>query len=106
MSATGLFRWLTLLALLFAPLAMIGGGPAMAHDQVVAAGQCADSDKPAEAPASAPVDCMIACAGCLSNPGGRVEARLPLEAAEEPAPVAFGLHGLHPEAATPPPRSS
>jgi hypothetical protein len=106
MSATGLFRWLTLLALLFAPLTMIGGGPAMAHDQTVAAGHCADSDKPAEAPTSAPVDCMIACAGCLPTQSGAPSARLPLEAAARSAPLAFGLRGLHPEAATPPPRSS
>lgn len=106
MSATGLFRWLTLLALLVAPLAMIGGGAATAHVQTVAAGHCAEAEKPAEAPTPAPADCMIACAGCLPAQAGALSAGPRLEAAARPAPLAYRLPGLHPEAATPPPRSS
>jgi hypothetical protein len=85
---------------------MIGGTPAMAHARPAAAGHCAETEKPAEAPASAPVDCMIACAGCLPAQSGTLDVRpRPMEG-DEPAPLAFRLQGLHPEAATPPPRSS
>jgi len=77
----------------------------MAHVQPAAAGHCADSDTPDEAPA-APVDCMVACAGCLPTQGGPPHSRPPLAGKVEPAPLAYSLPGLHPEAATPPPRSS
>lgn len=106
MSATGLTRWLILVALLFAPLAMIGGSPAAAHARPAAAGHCAEDGAPAEAPPAAPADCMIACAGCLPTQGGALAALPRLEAAARPAPLAYCLRGLHPEAATPPPRFS
>jgi hypothetical protein len=106
MSATGLFKWLTFLALLLAPFAMIGGSPASAHAQTVEAGHCAETEKPAEAPPSTPVDCMVACAGCLPTPGAMPAALPSLQAAARSAPIAFCLRGLHPEAAIPPPRLS
>lgn len=106
MSATGLLKWLTLLALLFAPLAMIGGSPAAAHARPAVAGHCAEAEKPVEAPPSAPADCMIACAGCLPTQGGTLSGLPRLEPAAQPAPIAFRIRGLHPEAATPPPRTS
>lgn len=106
MSATGLLRWLILLALLLAPLAMIGGSPAVAHARPAAAGHCAETGKPAEAPPSAPADCMIACAGFLPAQGGGVAGLPRLEPAARPAPAAFRISGLHPEAAIPPPRTS
>ncbi|HEX8626192.1 MAG TPA: hypothetical protein VF782_14095 [Allosphingosinicella sp.] len=106
MSATDLLRWLTLLALLLAPLAMIGGSPAAAHARPAAAGHCAETEKPAEAPPSAPADCMIACAGCLPTQSGTLAVLPGLEAAARPAAIAFRIRGLHPEAATPPPRTS
>lgn len=106
MTAHRLLGWLTLLALLAAPLAMIGGAPAMAHVRPAAVGHCDDREMPAEAPPEAPVDCMIACAGCLPALGGTLAAQPRLAAAAEAAPLAFLLHGLHPEAAIPPPRSS
>ncbi|HYG48520.1 MAG TPA: hypothetical protein VD846_11340 [Allosphingosinicella sp.] len=106
MSATRLLRFLTLLALLLAPLGMIGGGPAMAHARPDATSPCAERNKPAEAPPSAPLDCMVACAGCLPEQGGALAARALPAAAAAPVLLAFRLHGLHPEAATPPPRVS
>jgi hypothetical protein len=106
MSTTALLRWLIFLAMLLAPLAMIGGLPATAHAQPVAAGHCAETGKPIEAPLSAPADCMIACAGCLPTLGGTLAAPPRPEAVARPAPAAFLLHGLQPEAATPPPRFS
>jgi hypothetical protein len=106
MSAPRLLRWLILLALLLAPLAMIGGAPAMAHARPAAAVHCAETEKPAKTPPSAPVDCMIACVGCLPAQGGTLAAQPRPGRATEPEPLAFRLQGLHPEAATPPPRSS
>jgi hypothetical protein len=106
MSASGLVKWLILMALLFAPLAMIGDSPAAAHVRPAASGHCAEGEKPAEAPPAAPADCMIACAVCLPTQGGVLAVLPRLESATRPAAVAFCLHGLHPEAATPPPRFS
>lgn len=104
MSATGLARWLTLLALLLVPFAMTG--ESAAHARPAVEGHCAGTEKPDEAPLSAPADCMIACAGCLPTQGASLAARIRLQPAAEPAPIAFRIRGLHPEAATPPPRSS
>lgn len=106
MSASRLLRWLTLIALLLAPLGMIGGAPAMAHSRPAQAGHCAEKEKPAEAPLSAPVDCMIACAGSLPAQAVALAAQPRPGRAVEPEPLAFRLDGLHPEAATPPPRFS
>ena len=106
MPAPRLLTLLTLLALLLAPLAMLGGAPAMAHAGPEAASHCTETKAPAEAPPAAPVDCMIACAGCLpALPDMLSAGPLPLAAAEI-GPLRFPLHGLHPEAATPPPRFS
>ena len=102
MSAPRLLSWLVSLALLLAPLAMIGGAPAMAHG-AVAASHCTEVDKPAEAPPPAPIDCMIACAGLVSQTTD-VPVRCRRPAAPERLAGASGLPGLAPEAATPPPR--
>lgn len=104
--SANLFRWLILLALLVAPLGMIGGAAAAAHVQTMAAGHCAETDKSAQAPPAAPADCMIACAGCLPAQTGTLSARPGMRAAVRPAPAPYQLRGLHPEAATPPPRFS
>jgi hypothetical protein len=102
MSATRLLQCLTCLALLLAPLSMIGAAPAMARS-VPAAGHCADMERPSKTPPSAPIDCMIACAG-LPAQGCTIAVRPAVPAIAEPQPLASRLHGLHPEAATPPPR--
>lgn len=101
-----LLSWLAFLALLFAPLGMIGGTTGMAHASPAVAGLCDDSEKPAHAPPESPVDCMVACAGCLPALGGALAARPRPEKAAEPAPLDFRIRGLSPEAATPPPRFS
>ena len=107
MSATGLLRCLTLLALFLAPLAMIGGQPLAAHARSAAASDhCAESEKPVETAPAAPADCMIACTGCLPTQGGGPAIFPRLEPAARQAPVAIRIHGLHPEAETPPPRFS
>jgi hypothetical protein len=103
MSAIRLLRWLTCVALFLAPLGMIGTAPAMAHDGVPAARHCADMDHPSKVPPSSPIDCMIACAG-LPTQGGALVVRLVPPVSPEPRALASRLHGLHPEAATPPPR--
>lgn len=105
MSTPRLLRWLTLIALLLAPLAMIGGAPAMAHDHVAAAGHCDDMGSRDETPAPAPVDCTIACAG-LPAQTAAVAAHPFLPAAPGSLVPAAWLAGLQPEAATPPPRLS
>ena len=106
MPAPRLIRWLTLLALFLAPLAMIGGGPAMAHEPMAVSGHCSEEDGPRHAPLSgAPADCMIACAGVLMQGDAYVAKPRPARV-DESSPAAFRLDGLHPEAATPPPRPS
>jgi hypothetical protein len=103
MSAPRLLRWLTLLALLLAPLGMIGAGPAMAHGRTAAAGHCSESGSPAKAPSSAPVDCMIACAGLPAQASSPL-VKPPLAAAPEPLPAPWRVDGLHPKTTIPPPR--
>lgn len=103
MPALPLLRLLTLLALILAPLGMIEGAPAMAHDRSAAMGHCPESDGPAKAPPSAPVDCMIACAG-LSAQAGSLLAPPPPSAAPTTPLLPWRLHGLHPETTIPPPR--
>jgi hypothetical protein len=110
MPASHFVRWLTLIALLLAPLAMIGGAPATAHDRMAAAGhhedvQHDDMGSPAEAPPAAPVDCMLACAG-LPAQGAAVALHREVPAIREPLALSAHLSGLQPEAATPPPRIS
>ena len=105
MPATLFVRWLTLIALLLAPLAMIGGVPAMAHDRMAVAGPHGDMGSPAEAPPAAPVDCMLACAG-LPAQGAAVTLHRAVPTMREPLALSAHLSGLQPEAATPPPRIS
>jgi hypothetical protein len=115
MPASRFVRWLTLIALLLAPLAMIGGAPAMAHDRMAAAGHNEDihhedihhedMGSPAEAPPAAPVDCMLACAG-LPAQGAAVALHREVPAIREPLALSAHLSGFQPEAATPPPRIS
>jgi hypothetical protein len=77
----------------------------MAHDRTAAAGHCPESGSPAKAPPSAPVDCMIACAGLPAQASSNL-VKPPLAAAPEPAPLSWRLHGLHPKTTIPPPRSA
>ncbi|HEX8125735.1 MAG TPA: hypothetical protein VF548_09160 [Allosphingosinicella sp.] len=105
MPVSRLIRWLTLIALFMAPLAMIEAGPAMAHGHAVAGGRCSKSDEKDHPSPAAPADCMIACAGVLLHGDSDLDRPRPARSAE-PATLAYRLDGLSPEAATPPPRCS
>ena len=108
MVAPRILRFLTMLAILLMPLGMMGAAPAsaMGHRASMAmpAGHCADMpQKDKKAPASPCCDCMVGCAAipsratCIEH-----EALAPMAALA--ASLNPAIHGLHPEAATPPPR--
>lgn len=111
---TRIMRFLTILAVLLSPLVMMGGTPAqaMSHHasigEVAAApmpmGHCDDMDMQSEGRSAPSMDCAVACAAMLPEPGSR-GAGEPLEpiALDRPMLISF-RHGLGPEAATPPPR--
>jgi hypothetical protein len=100
---------MALLALLVAPIGMIGGAAmAMPHHQPqAAAGHCAGAPVPDHRGGEdrAAIDCMIACAGVPAIPPSAPAAVAPIAASPDQAPLR-SLHGLQPEAATPPPRIS
>jgi hypothetical protein len=114
MSPTRLVRILTILAMLVAPLGMMGGHAAMAMpvsaqpamDHMAAmspGGSCADMDKQPEDQSGPGIDCMIACSAVPSAEGGI--AGHPLAAADvQPPPPSEAASGLHPESDPPPPR--
>lgn len=114
MSATRLLRFLTILAVLFAPISMMSGHAAMAMpaaaahkmDQMAAmdaADHCAGMDKqPGDQPGSS-IDCMIACSVLLAA-GSEVAIHPMAPLLIQPIPLARGLQGLHPESDPPPPR--
>ncbi|TFI59621.1 hypothetical protein E2493_03880 [Sphingomonas parva] len=113
-----LSRLLILLAVLVAPLTMAGHAAAMAsppapqatvvHHRAaeMAAEHCAGAsdERPKDRPGQA-FDCAIACAALPAMPARVAEiSRMPAPL-DPPAP-ACAPRGLHPEAATPPPRIS
>lgn len=115
MAATALLRFSIILALLFAPLGMLGNHAAMAmpggidsmadHMAGAAPGHCADVDGDRQGPASPRIDCMIACSS-LPAAEFQVEAHPMIAALIEPAPFTSSLHGVHPESDPPPPRTA
>jgi hypothetical protein len=110
MVALRILRLLTMLAILLMPLGMIGPQPAAAMaghaSATMSADHCAGmAHKSKTAPAAPCCDCMVGCSAIPSQaPCVRHEAPAPMAA--EPAALTAKIHGLHPEAATPPPRSS
>lgn len=117
-----LVRLVTLLALLTASVGMIGSHGARAmpgaamehgaavhgaidHDGAPASGHCADM-QPGQHDhrGSADIDCMIACAGLPATLATHAVAPV-IRALRPSLPLASPLHGLAPEADTPPPRS-
>lgn len=101
-----LFSLLALLALLAAPLGMRGGAAmAMPHDSAAAAGHCDGMTPNQESGDTASVNCVMACAALPAvAPDSPAEVAL---AADTPAAALLvSLHGMRPEAATPPPRKS
>lgn len=114
MSLTHLFRFLTILALLFAPLAMMGGHAAMAAP--VAAGMdmgdmqadssdhCAGMEgKDDGQPAS--IDCMIACSA-IPSLGSELGVQPAMDGMAQAIALHDHLRGLHPASDPPPPRFS
>jgi len=110
MFAARLVRILALLALVLAPLGMMGAHPAMATpNPAVAAlhGQgsehCAGMDQPEKPKPVSCIDCIMVCSG-LPVAESDVAAH-PLATAPMPRlPLEQRVHGLHPESEPPPPR--
>lgn len=113
-----LFRLLTLLALLIAPLPMLAAAPAIAAPQAAPAGaeaghcaemdgmheRSADKQQPSKS-ADCLLDCMVLCSG-LPSLWPQLAAPLP-PASMAPAPLTSPLErGLSPQAEPRPPRMS
>lgn len=123
-----LIRFLTMLALLLAPLAMFGGSPASAtvrhsmaadHHQMAdhavagdasmaAMSACQDKEGTAKDRPCETSDCLTACAAVSAIPavGGNLEPHLSAHGPRQLPALISVPHGLVPEAATPPPRGS
>lgn len=121
MVARPLTRIVTMLALLFASLGMIGGSaaanPAAAttashHEQAAEAVHCAEmsgGDQGRTDGSSPPGDCLSDCAlGCaaIPAPGTRMIEQAIIIAHVQPRALVDPLHGLSPESADPPPRTA
>jgi hypothetical protein len=117
MPVTRLIRLTIMLAVLLAPLAMIGGGPARAAAPHEVAPQsfdhsegdhsldahCAGMAKNSKEQPRQDRDCMVACAAIIPMCSA-IDVRLPSPAAARTIAFATSGHGLEPEAETPPPR--
>ena len=104
-----ILSFLALVALLFAPLAMVNGAAAaMPHAQSEAAMEHCEGMAPAQdegEESKASIDCMLACAALPAIASGAPPEAMMTAAA--PAPLRFSsLSGVLPEAETPPPRIS
>jgi putative hemolysin len=119
MVARRLVRILTMLALLLAPLSMVGGHAAMAlpvaaasavhHDQASdQSAHCAEmGGETQEDDDTSPDDCLTDCAvACSAIPAlGSAMADQPMAPAmARPLPLVGRVRGRHPESADPPPR--
>ena len=103
MSLSRLVILVAALAVLFAPLAMIGAGGAMAHEAVAA--HCADMDTSSDEAPGRDNACMMACAAIPSFSAGVEQVTVAPAPLPHP-PLAESVSGLAPEAVTPPPRIS
>ncbi len=113
MVALRLLRFLTLLALLIAPLRMMSAHAEMALPASPAAGHhmaaagpsdhCGGMDESGKRTPDSSIDCALACS---AMPGAQSElmAHPQALAAIPPATLADALLGLHPESDPPPPR--
>jgi hypothetical protein len=113
MRLRALLRLFVVLAMLAAPIGMVGGHAAMAAPAAPRASSgdhCADmagsnEQDPADKAPGKSIDCMIACA-CVPSAGVQL-ADPPLRvAAPEPAMLVALATGLNPAADPPPPRLS
>ena len=111
MAAPRVLRFLTMLAVLLMPFGMLrsASAQAMAHQvsMTMSAGHCAGMPSvPArekKAPSAPCCDCMVACVAIPSKEAS-VDPMAPAPMAAQAAGLTPAIHGLHPEAATPPPR--
>lgn len=116
MSLTRLFRFLAIVAILFAPLSMASGHAAMAmpapsatmsgHMATAAPmGHCADMDgeQDKSGPSAPSIDCLIACSA-LPTMAFEVESHPAVHGLIQPAALVGALTGRHPESDPPPPR--
>ena len=113
MVARRLIRILTMLALLVAPLGMVGGHAAMAMPvaATAATGHCADiggmaddGDGSSQEDRSA-IDCTISCSA-LPALAGALTDQPPLPAMARTVTLHGLVRGLHPESDDPPPRTA
>ena len=114
-SLTRLIRFLTILALVLSPVAMLGGGPAQAssHHMMMASQaadmameHCHDAGEKSKDRSAPSMDCAMACAAMMPELGDQLDGLPSVPAGlQAPAPVTVG-HGLVPEAADPPPRTA
>jgi len=103
MLAACLFRLLTILALVLMPIGMILAQPGQAHNQLMSA-HCANMDSQPELPQpDHKADCAIACSA-LPSVASSIDAPPLAPALIQPPALSAAAGGLHPEAATPPPR--
>ena len=128
-SLTRLIRFLTILALVLSPLAMVGPSPASAmanHAAMAANGHAMPGRDMASNAAMAAMshcqgmegkskdqpcdsgDCLEACAAVPAIPavGGQLEPHALAHGPRQLPALVSAPHGLDPEAATPPPRSA
>jgi len=102
-------RLLILFAVLAMPLTMVNGGPAMASAvsavSAESAGHCEQMPEHKKDQPDRLADCAVTCAAIPSH---RADIQRHAFALTEPRVAALTaiLHGLGPEAATPPPRFS
>jgi hypothetical protein len=102
-------------ALIFAPLAMVGGHAAMAAPATSAAGEhhtsevggahCPDMGDEEPGDPRASIDCMVACAGMLPSTPAVATAPLVMKSPNRPL-ITVAQHGLSPAAEPRPPRLS
>ena len=119
MVARRLVRILTMLALLLAPLTMIGGHAAMAmpaaatsashHDQAAdPSAHCAEmsgetQDDDGTSPGGCLTDCAVACSAIPALCSAMADRPM-APAMAQPLALAGRVRGLHPESVDPPPR--
>jgi hypothetical protein len=96
---------LAFLAVLLAPAGMLGSHAAMAMPQHVSASAdpCSEKQQHGGQKSQKMIDCGIACSALASHQPTVADEPEPDAAAPDALP-ALALHGMRPEAATPPPR--
>lgn len=110
MAVARVLRVLTMLAVVLMPFGMLRGASAEATAHRVAmtmsAGHCAGMPtREKKAPNAPCCNCMVACAAIHSKDACLEHVALAPMAAQVAA-ITPAIHGLHPQAATPPPRSA